>query len=572
MEQQEKSNKDSFKMSLARVFDDDLRTRQWQNIADYVIIGLIILSTFEVFLSTYESIVEKYGHILKLIDWFTTIFFTIEVTLRIWTADLQNEKYKGFWGRVRYCFTFYGLIDILSTYPFYLHFFMPMPYVALKVLRIFRLLRIFRYMKSFKILGDAISSKKQELTVSMAFLVILTIILSFLLYFAEHAAQPELCENGWNTMVWAFAKYLGDPGGIADFPMVTFWGNLIAIIVGVLGIAIFAVPAGLISSGFIEVIEERRKNETTRKNVEKLHLAFERKLDRPTGFQVVPMFVSIADVQARLNMSVADVYDALSDAKDFRLINLADTQTIEQHPEDRLAIEHFPINRPYGVCINRGSKITIVSPSSYNDPVIGHFAYYVAKIGGFNYVSRELGISRPYKSFYLINPDEDVPGLKEYMDDINSLSSQEESWIITLLAASGGSEPTYPTQFHFTYGGKKGDETYNGENLTIHDFDRFDSLYKDLSSQLESVYGYKSDCQRYHDTTNPKLFVRHLEHPEKINAVMLRIAWSVTCWDMRRIQIAKLMSDNFAKHIEGEIKPYSSELKIKGIGYGDYKE
>ena len=572
MEQQEKSNKDSFKMSLARVFDDDLRTRQWQNIADYVIIGLIVLSTIEVFLSTYEGIVEKYGHILKLIDWFTTIFFTIEVTLRIWTADLQNEKYKGFWGRVRYCFTFYGLIDILSTYPFYLHFFMPMPYVAMKVLRIFRLLRIFRYMKSFKILGNAISSKKQELTVSMAFLVILTIILSFLLYFAEHTAQPELCENGWKTMVWAFAKYLGDPGGIADFPMVTFWGNLIAIIVGVLGIAIFAVPAGLISSGFIEVIEERRKRENTRKNVEKLHLAFERKLDRPTRFQVVPMFVSIADVQARLNMSEADVYDALSDAKDFRLINLAATQTIEQHPEDRLAIEHFPINRPYGVCINRGSKITIVSPSSYNDPVIGHFAYYVAKIGGFNYVSRELGISRPYKSFYLINPDEDVPCLKEYLADINNLSSQEGSWIITLLAASGGSEPTYPTQFHFTYGGKKGDETYNGENLTVHDFDRFDSLYKDLSSQLESVYSYKSDCQRYHDTTNPKLFVRHLEHPEKVNAVMLRIAWSVTCWDMKRIQIAKLMSDSFAKHIEGEVKPYSNELKVKGIGYGDYKE
>ena len=206
------------------------------------------------FLSTYENVVEKYGHILKIIDWFTTIFFTIEVSLRIWAADLQDEKYKGFKGRLRYCFTFYGLIDILSTYPFYLHFFMPMPYVALKILRVFRLLRIFRYMQSFRILGDAISSKKQELTVSMAFLSILTVILSFLLYFAEHAAQPELCENGWKTMVWAFAKYLGDPGKIADFPMVTVWGNIIAIIVGVLGIAIFAVTAGLISSGFIEVI------------------------------------------------------------------------------------------------------------------------------------------------------------------------------------------------------------------------------------------------------------------------------------------------------------------------------
>ena len=559
------------KKELARVFDDNLRTRQWQNIVDYVIIGLIVVSTVEVFLSTYENIVEKYGHILKFIDWFTTIFFTIEVTLRIWTADLQDARFKGFKGRLRYCFTFYGLIDILSTYSFYLHFFMPMPYAALKILRVFRLLRIFRYMKSFRILGDAISSKKQELTVSLAFLSILTVILSFLLYFAEHAAQPELCENGWKTMVWAFAKYLGDPGKIADFPMVTFWGNLIAIIVGVLGIAIFAVPAGLISSGFIEVMDERRKTEETKKNVEKMHLAFERKLDRPTGFQIVPMFVSVADVQSRLKMSENDIFDALANAEDFRLVNLAATQPADQHPEDRLVIEHYQLNRPYGVCIDRGSTVTIVSPSSLVDPIIGFFSYYLAKIGGFNFVSREIGETRPYKSFYLIDKAKEPPFLKEYMEDLNRFATVDGSWIITLLAASGANEPEYLTQFHFTYGGEKGDETYNGENLTIHDIETFDSLYRDLSSRLEKEFGYISDCQRYHDSANPKLFVRHLEHPEKVNAAMIRIAWKATCWDMRRVQIAKMLADVLAEHIDGGIKPYSEELKVKGIGYSDYE-
>lgn len=560
------------KKELARVFDDNLRTRQWQNVVDYIIIGLIVISTIEVFLSTYENIVEKYGHILKFIDWFTTIFFTIEVTLRIWTADLQDARFKGFKGRLRYCFTFYGLIDILSTYSFYLHFFMPMPYAALKILRVFRLLRIFRYMKSFRILGDAISSKKQELTVSLAFLSILTVILSFLLYFAEHAAQPELCENGWKTMVWAFAKYLGDPGKIADFPMVTFWGNLIAIIVGVLGIAIFAVPAGLISSGFIEVMDERRKTEEIKKNVEKMHLAFERKLDRPTGFQIVPAFVSIADVQSRLKMSENDIFDALANAEDFRLVNLAATQPADQHPEDRLVIEHYQLNRPYGICIDRGSTVTIVSPSSLVDPIMGYFSYYLAKIGGFNYVSREIGETRPYKSFYLIDKAKEPPFLKEYMEDLNRFATVDGSWIITFLAASGANEPEYPTQFHFTYGGEKGDETYNGENLTIHDIETFDLLYRDLSSRLEKEFGYISDCQRYHDSANPKLFVRHLEYPEKVNAVMIRIAWKATCWDMRRIQIAKTLSDAFATYLLGGINPYSDELKKKGMGYSDYCE
>ena len=155
-------NVKQFKTGLGRVFDDNLRTRQWQNIVDYVIIGLIVVSTIEVFLSTYENVVEKYGKVLKFVDWFTTIFFTIEVSLRIWTADLLDEKYKGFKGDcVRNICTTH-LLDILSTYPFYLHFFMPMPYVALKVLRVFRLLRIFRYMKSFQILGDAIRSKNRN--------------------------------------------------------------------------------------------------------------------------------------------------------------------------------------------------------------------------------------------------------------------------------------------------------------------------------------------------------------------------------------------------------------------------
>ncbi len=126
------------KQELARVFDDNLRTKQWQNWVDYAIIGLIIISTVEVFLSTFDSVASRYGDWLRAVDLFTTVFFTIEVTLRIWCADLIDPKYKGFWGRVRYCFSFYVLIDILSTYTFYRAFLLPIPYSLLKALRIAR--------------------------------------------------------------------------------------------------------------------------------------------------------------------------------------------------------------------------------------------------------------------------------------------------------------------------------------------------------------------------------------------------------------------------------------------------
>ena len=179
----------SFKRELSRVFDDNLHTKQWHNYVDYTIIGLIIISTLEVFISTFAGVEQRFGKILIFIDIFTVIIFTIEVSLRIWCADLIDDKYKGFLGRIRYCCSFYGLIDILSTYPFYLSFLFPFPYTALKVLRIARLLRVFRYMHSFRLLAEAFKSKKNELWVSVQFLAIVTIILSLILFFVEQTGN-----------------------------------------------------------------------------------------------------------------------------------------------------------------------------------------------------------------------------------------------------------------------------------------------------------------------------------------------------------------------------------------------
>ena len=560
---------EQFKAELNRVFDDNLRTKQWQNFVDYAIIGLIVISTIEVFLSTYDGIVEQYGKWLHFIDYFTTIFFTIEVTLRIWCADLLDEKYKGFWGRIRYCFSFYGLIDILSTYPFYLNFVVKVPYVALKALRIARLLRIFRYMKAFNILSRAISAKKQEMVVSLQFLAIVTLILSFILFFVEHAAQPEVYDNGWTSVVWAFAQYIGDPGGFADTPPITLTGRIIACIIGILGIAIFAVPAGLIGSAFTEVMEEDKKDALIEANKQKLQKAFERKLDRPTGFQIVPQYLSLCDIQARMGMKMDDIFDAVDASDNFRLINLAATQTIDDRPQDKLAVENFVVNRPYGCCIDRGSKVTIVSPASLVDPCSGSFAYYLALLGGFNYISREIGELRPYRSYYSfedINHEENLP---LYMEDLERLTSREGSWTITFLVASGALEPAYPTIFHFSAGGAKGDERFEGENLMVKDMKAYRAFYEDVTAQLEEEFSMASDHQRYHNVASPNIFARKFRKGKgSENNFILRVAWSACLWDSRRIAIAKTIADTINKHFEGDVtKEYNTDLKVKKSGY-----
>lgn len=568
-------NLKKFKQNCAAVFDDNLHTKVWHNLADYIIISLIVISTIEVFLSTFDSIMEQYSTIMNVVSVVITIIFTIEVCLRIWCADLLNPKYKGFWGRVRYCFSFYGLIDILATFPFYVSFFFPINYTMLKTLRVVRLTKVFRYMKSFRLLSNAFASKKGELLVSMQFLLVITLILSFVLYFTEHEAQPDKYTDGIVSVVWAFMQYIGDPGNFAENEPVTLAGRIVACVIGILGIAIFAVPAGLIGAGFTEAMEKEQKAEKTCQNITKLRLAFERKMDRPTRFQVSPQYVSIVDVQARLRMSLNDIFDAIDHSDHFRLVNLAATQPVATNPDDKLAVEHFHINTSYGCCINRNSNVTIVSPASLVDPCFYHFAYYCAKIGGFNFISRELGELRPYKSFYLL-PDgyENVPNCQAYLNDIETITAQSKHpCVITLLAASGALEPAYLTQLHFTYGGKQGDESYDGEKLTIHDIPQFDAMYKELSQALETDFELKSDRQRYHNTASPKLFTRHLKNVDNIEAFVIRVAWSAALWDPKHVQISQTMAQYFAKHYDGgrELTP-SEELTRKDIGYDDYVE
>ena len=568
------TKREEFKRRLARVFDSDLRTKQWENYADYAIIGLIIISTVSIFISTFD-VSPVCQRILHIIDLATVVIFTIEVTLRIWAADELDPKYKGFWGRVRYCCSFYGLIDILSTYTFYVSLFLPLPYNILKALRVARLLRVFRYMRSFRLLQKAFSSKAKEMFISLQFLVIVTLMLSFVLFFYEHAAQPDVYNNGVRSVVWTFAQYIGDPGGFADTPPITIMGRIIACVIGLLGIALFAVPAGLIGAGFSEAMAEELHKEVTAENIGKLKKAFERKLDRPTGFQVVPPVLSLIDIQARMGMQEDDIIDAVEHSDCFRLANTAVMQIIDEHPQDKLVVEHFPVNRPYGCFIDRGSKITIVSPSNIVDPVIGHFGYYLAKIGGFNFISRELGETRPYRSFYKFDDENAVEGLAEYMADLNHLTSHEDSWVITMLASCGGNEPTYPAKIEFTAGGEKGNESLEQEGLTVQDLARFKALVDDAAVRLQSEFELESAFQRYHGIglNGHKLFTRKLTNTANINSFSLLVAWSVSFWDSRRTAVAKCLAELIAKHIEGRTElNLSPELKRKNCGYDDYKE
>lgn len=562
-----------FRQELNRVFDDNLRTKQWQNYVDYVIIGLIILSTVEVFLSTYSGIVERYGKWLDFVDHFTTAFFTIEVSLRIWCADLLDPKYKGFWGRVKYCFSFYGLIDILSTYPFYLSFFMKVPYVALKALRIARLLRIFRYMKAFNILSRAVSSKKQEMAVSLQFLAIVTLILSFILFFVEHEVQPDVYNNGWRSVVWAFAQYIGDPGGFADTPPITLVGRLIATVIGILGIAIFAVPAGLIGSAFTEVMEEDSKIEELKKNGFNINEFMLVKSIKRAGLFFPAKNISTGDLQLDLGLSDTEIIKAVTGSKNLRLKNLANA--ISSGPKtDMIVVNQFYVNTEYGSHVDRGSSVTIVNPLGRGDNGLSYFDWHIAQIGGFNYVANEL-FSRTHPNiesrcnFYTVN-EPDNPTFKQYINDITTGMGKND-WIIVI--AGEQIVKNSPYDFHFELGGEKGEKSFEFEGSIPWNSALVEQLFNDFSKTLEENVQLKTDLHEVQPKVGKQNIARYLKTQTEANVLLLTVSYDLMVFNKNVYTAIVNVAEVLNRNLETR-KPqglHTEEYKVRPADSGYWK-
>lgn len=539
-----------FKEKLNNVFDDNLHTKQWHNYVDYAIISLIIISTIEVFASTFPGAEQRFGGLLKFIDIFTTIVFTIEVTLRIWNADMLDDKYKGFWGRVRYCFSFYGLIDIFSTYPFYVSFVFPLPYTALKVLRVARLFRVFRYMHSFRLLSAAIRSKRSELWVSLQFLGIVTFILSFILYFVEHAVQPEVYTNGWDSVVWAFLQYVGDPGGFADYPPITVAGQVIAVLVGVLGIAIFAVPAGLIGSGFTEVMEDEAKTEKLKENARRINEFFLVKSVKRSGIFWPAKNLSLGDLKLDLGMGEDDILKAVTFSPTIRLKNLA-AAVLEGPKNDMPVVNQFHVNNNYGCHIERGSSVTIVNALGYGDNGLSYFDWHIAQLGGFNYVanenfSRTIGDEDNRYNFYTVEKgaNENVD-FRQFISDIVS-NRDENDWIVVV---AGEQVVKNITDFHFEFGGEKGQTSFDFPECITHDKQKLKQLFDDFSQTMEALQ-LKTDAHQVQPVINKANVTRYIQARTKANVLLITVSYKLMVFDKTVYDAIINFADVLNRHLE----------------------
>ena len=244
--------------------------------------------------------------------------------------------------------------------------------------------------KSLGLAKRAHNATKREMWLSLKILSCITVVLWWLFYHYEHKAQPEVFGNCWQALAWTVTRYLDNLDGVVDKYPITIIGKIVAVMLSIVAIGIVAIPAGLIGSGLTEAINEEKKENHLKVLFDRLKKSFRRKQCRYTKYRTVPQLVSIVDIQAKQCIDTNDIIEAVKESKDFRLRNLATAQPLGSVVNDRLVVEHFPINTPYGCKVDCGSNVTIVSTSSVSEAGIGNFSWYLALYGGFNYVSKEV--------------------------------------------------------------------------------------------------------------------------------------------------------------------------------------
>ena len=221
---------------------------------DIFIVALIALNVIALIVATVPGL-SPYSRVFRVFELASVIIFSVEYVLRIWSCTESAEHKHPIKGRIRFSLRGMMVIDLLAILPFYVALLVPAAAVvdlrflrAVRLMRVFRLFKLGRYSSALRTLGRVFRSKKEELGVAIFAVLVLLILASSLMYFAENAAQPEAFPSIPAAMWWGVAALT--TVGYGDVVPMTELGKALGMIVSVLGIGLFALPAGILASGF----------------------------------------------------------------------------------------------------------------------------------------------------------------------------------------------------------------------------------------------------------------------------------------------------------------------------------
>lgn len=215
---------------------------------------LILLNALTVILESIASLKEDFSPYFKAFELFSVSVFSVEYLLRIWAINSKG-RFAGKWGRLRYIVSPMALIDLLAILPSLLALnFIDLRFLRLvRLLRLLRILKIGRYSKTLRTFAQVALETRAEMALTLLTMFMLLMTGSGLMYYAEHEAQPEVFSSIPSTMWWAITTLT--TVGYGDAYPVTAFGKIIASMVAIIGIGMFALPSGILGAAFLKRVK-----------------------------------------------------------------------------------------------------------------------------------------------------------------------------------------------------------------------------------------------------------------------------------------------------------------------------
>ena len=229
------------------------------NLYDSFIVVWVVISVLAVILESVRGIHYLLNMEFLILDAIAVSIFTFEYCLRMYCCVEEPGYKKALSGRLKLAKSTSSIIDLLAIAPFFLEVFLH-HLIDLRFMRVFRLLRLLkltRYTGATQSLMKVIAREWPVMAASAFIMLLLVVMTASLGYLFEHEAQPEKFENIPQSIYWAVITLASV--GYGDISPVTPAGRAMTIVLALIGIGIFAIPAALLSSAFSDQLKSDRE-------------------------------------------------------------------------------------------------------------------------------------------------------------------------------------------------------------------------------------------------------------------------------------------------------------------------